>query len=411
MNREPHDEPRSFSVHVRFAVHADRQRGAAACSGARRRRLRSGDDGLARSAHDPRPPRGGRDGRRERLRCRRVPGRTRPPACSTASAGTATDLRMSLTDRCNLRCTYCMPADGLPWLPKDQALSADEIVRLVRIGVARPRRPPGAVHRRRAAAARRPRRHHRGACAALDPRPEISLTTNAIGLAAACPGARRRRARPHQRVARLAARRDVRDAHPSPVPRQGARRHRRRRGRGAHPDQDQRGAAARRQRPRGAPTCSPGRSTGGHQLRFIEQMPLDADQDLAPRRHVTADDIRGRLAERFVLEPARRPARRCARRAVRRGRPRRGGPPRRHRRHHRVGQRAVLRRLPSHPPHRRGRRAQLPLLATPRPTCSRPAARRGERRRARRPLARRHVGEAGLRTASTATTSSSPSAP
>ena len=30
----------------------------------------------------------------------------------------ATDLRVSLTDRCNLRCSYCMPAEGLEWLPK-----------------------------------------------------------------------------------------------------------------------------------------------------------------------------------------------------------------------------------------------------------------------------------------------------
>ena len=30
----------------------------------------------------------------------------------------ATDLRVSLTDRCNLRCTYCMPAEGLDWLPQ-----------------------------------------------------------------------------------------------------------------------------------------------------------------------------------------------------------------------------------------------------------------------------------------------------
>ena len=29
----------------------------------------------------------------------------------------ARDLRVSVTDRCNLRCTYCMPAEGLPWLP------------------------------------------------------------------------------------------------------------------------------------------------------------------------------------------------------------------------------------------------------------------------------------------------------
>ena len=42
---------------------------------------------------------------------------------------------MSLTDRCNLRCTYCMPPEGLDWLPKVEVLTDDEIVRLVRIGV------------------------------------------------------------------------------------------------------------------------------------------------------------------------------------------------------------------------------------------------------------------------------------
>jgi cyclic pyranopterin phosphate synthase len=42
-----------------------------------------------------------------------------------------TDLRLSLTDRCNLRCTYCMPAEGLDWLPKPQLLTDDELVRLV----------------------------------------------------------------------------------------------------------------------------------------------------------------------------------------------------------------------------------------------------------------------------------------
>ena len=48
---------------------------------------------------------------------------------------TATDLRVSLTDRCNLRCTYCMPPEGLDWLPKVEVLTDDEIARLVRIGV------------------------------------------------------------------------------------------------------------------------------------------------------------------------------------------------------------------------------------------------------------------------------------
>ncbi|HXD29159.1 MAG TPA: GTP 3',8-cyclase MoaA [Arthrobacter sp.] len=47
----------------------------------------------------------------------------------------ATDLRISLIDKCNLRCTYCMPADGLAWLPAERLLSGEEIRRLVRIAV------------------------------------------------------------------------------------------------------------------------------------------------------------------------------------------------------------------------------------------------------------------------------------
>ena len=47
----------------------------------------------------------------------------------------ATDLRVSLTDRCNLRCSYCMPPEGLEWLPKPELLTDDEVLRLIRIGV------------------------------------------------------------------------------------------------------------------------------------------------------------------------------------------------------------------------------------------------------------------------------------
>src|SRR3984885_3209486 len=45
----------------------------------------------------------------------------------------ATDLRVSLTDRCNLRCAYCMPPEGLDWLPSPDQLTDDEVVRLVRV--------------------------------------------------------------------------------------------------------------------------------------------------------------------------------------------------------------------------------------------------------------------------------------
>lgn len=45
----------------------------------------------------------------------------------------ATDLRVSVTDRCNFRCQYCMPPEGLPWLPKDELLTFEEITKLVGI--------------------------------------------------------------------------------------------------------------------------------------------------------------------------------------------------------------------------------------------------------------------------------------
>ena len=46
-----------------------------------------------------------------------------------------TDLRVSVTDRCNFRCQYCMPAEGLPWLERAEILSFEEIERLVRLAV------------------------------------------------------------------------------------------------------------------------------------------------------------------------------------------------------------------------------------------------------------------------------------
>src|SRR6185312_8595688 len=45
------------------------------------------------------------------------------------------DLRISVTDRCNFRCQYCMPAEGLPWLDREQILRFEEIERLVRLFV------------------------------------------------------------------------------------------------------------------------------------------------------------------------------------------------------------------------------------------------------------------------------------
>src|SRR3954463_14143002 len=47
------------------------------------------------------------------------------------------DLRISITDRCSFRCTYCMPEEGLPWVPRDQVLTFEEIERVARLCVDR----------------------------------------------------------------------------------------------------------------------------------------------------------------------------------------------------------------------------------------------------------------------------------
>jgi GTP 3',8-cyclase len=93
----------------------------------------------------------------------------------------ATDLRVSLTDRCNLRCSYCMPAEGLDWLPNPLLLTDDELVRLIglavqRLGITEVRFTGGEPLLRRGLTDIVAR------TAALRPRAEISLTTNGIGL-------------------------------------------------------------------------------------------------------------------------------------------------------------------------------------------------------------------------------------
>jgi cyclic pyranopterin phosphate synthase len=94
----------------------------------------------------------------------------------------ATDLRVSLTDRCNLRCTYCMPAEGLAWMPSRDQLTDDEVNRLVRIAV----ELLGVTDVRFTGGEPLIRRGLVGivrAAAALSPRPRLSVTTNGIGLA------------------------------------------------------------------------------------------------------------------------------------------------------------------------------------------------------------------------------------
>jgi cyclic pyranopterin phosphate synthase len=97
-----------------------------------------------------------------------------------------TDLRVSLTDKCSLRCSYCMPAEGLAWLPSPELLDDDEVVRLVGVGVGRlgitdVRLTGGEPLLRRGLV------DIVGRLAAMTPRPRLSMTTNGIGLAALAP--------------------------------------------------------------------------------------------------------------------------------------------------------------------------------------------------------------------------------
>lgn len=57
--------------------------------------------------------------------------RSHPEPLVDAFGRVADDLRVSVTDRCNFRCTYCMPAEGLTWLPRDELLTFEELARVV----------------------------------------------------------------------------------------------------------------------------------------------------------------------------------------------------------------------------------------------------------------------------------------
>ncbi|WP_426244425.1 GTP 3',8-cyclase MoaA [Nocardioides sp. LHG3406-4] len=213
----------------------------------------------------------------------------------------ATDLRVSLTDRCNLRCSYCMPAEGLDWLPTEQTLTDDEVVRLVTIGVRQlgvreVRFTGGEPLLRRGLPDIVRRTHELGGV-------ETSLTTNALGLTRtartlADAGLDRvnvsldtirpetfaqitRRDRLHDVISGLAA---ARDAGLGPVKINAVLL------RGVNDDQ-----AAELLR-----WCI----AEGYHLRFIEQMPLDAQHDWSRTEMVTAEEILARLEPEFDLSPA-----------------------------------------------------------------------------------------------------------
>ena len=217
----------------------------------------------------------------------------------------ATDLRISLTDRCNLRCTYCMPAEGLPFAPAHQLMQADEIERLARIGVqqlgVRQVRFTGGEPLLRKDLVDIVAR-----VAALSPRPEVSLTTNAIGLASrasalAAAGLDRINvsldtvhAATFVEVTRRPFLSRVLDgidaasaAGLAPIKINAVLL------RGVNDDQ--------------AAELLDWCLARGHQLRFIEQMPLDADRAWDRSTMVTAAEVRASLSLRYSLVPTEQP--------------------------------------------------------------------------------------------------------
>jgi len=66
-----------------------------------------------------------------------IPDRSTPDSLVDDFGRVHRDLRISVTDRCNFRCTYCMPAEGMPWLPRDELLTYEELTRVARVCVER----------------------------------------------------------------------------------------------------------------------------------------------------------------------------------------------------------------------------------------------------------------------------------
>ena len=278
------------------------------------------------------------------------------------------DVRVSVTDRCNFRCQYCMPAEGLPWLQPRRAahLRGDRAARAAAERDGRPRRAPD---RRRAA--RAPRAVAAGRDAVGDrgrPRPLADHQR----LPARAPGRRPRargpasastsrstRSRPTASSSSRAATRSpqVLDglAAAQRAPRAAADQGQRRRAARLHRG---RGRALRRVRAHRSPTrcassssCRSTPTARGAATRCCPTRRCGAMIDAVYPLEAVGRERHGTVA---ALALRRRPGRD---------------------RLHLPRHRAVLRRLQPHPPDRRGRAAHLPVLDDTRPTCARRCAR------------------------------------
>jgi cyclic pyranopterin phosphate synthase len=213
----------------------------------------------------------------------------------------ATDLRVSLTDRCNLRCQYCMPAEGLDWMPTEETLTDDELIRLIGIGVERlgiqdVRFTGGEPLLRRGLPA------IIAATKALRPTPRTAITSNGLGLK------RTAQALADAGLDRVNISLDTTD--PETFERIT------RRDRLSDVIEGLEAASAAGLDPvkvnavllRGfndqeAPDLLRWCMKHGYELRFIEQMPLDAQHGWQRDEMVTAEETLDRITEEFRLTP------------------------------------------------------------------------------------------------------------
>jgi len=210
----------------------------------------------------------------------------------------ARDLRVSVTDRCNLRCTYCMPAEGLPWLPKPEMLTDDELIRLVGIfvglGVTQVRLTGGEPLLRRSLVDLVAR------MAALEPRPKLALTTNGVGL--------ERLAGPLAEAGldRVNVSLDTIDREEFQALTRRDRLQDVEKGLAAAAEAGLTPVKVNAVAMRGINDGSVVEVLQwcidrGYELRFIEQMPLDAQHMWQSTSMVTAEEVHARLSERFTL--------------------------------------------------------------------------------------------------------------
>jgi GTP 3',8-cyclase len=232
---------------------------------------------------------------------------TRPPIVSAPGSGMpdtfgrfATDLRVSVTDRCNLRCTYCMPADGLSWMSKPEMLTDEEMLRIIAVfiglGVRQVRLTGGEPLLRRTLV------DLVVGIAELTPRPQIAMTTNGVGLdRLAEPLARAGLDRVNvsldtidqQEFFRLTRRDRLVDVEKGLKAAASA---------GLTPVKVN-AVAMRDVNDHSAADVLQWCLDRDYRLRFIEQMPLDAQHEWQRDQMVTAAEIRAQLSTRFTLTP------------------------------------------------------------------------------------------------------------